>query len=141
MREGRAVGEGDELGEGVGALGAAEEGGVAGLVVGGVRWWSVEGVVGSGGEGGEGKAAEWWEGGGHCCVVWCGGCCGWEVFFAGWFVGGCVVGRGGRRSGLEIFLLGVQVPPPVVGPSERIVSGWCGVVIGFSRGAMCRVVS
>lgn len=31
MREGAAVGEGDELGEGVGALGAAEEGGMAAL--------------------------------------------------------------------------------------------------------------
>ena len=34
MGEGAAVGEGEELGEGVGTVGAAEEGGVAGLLAG-----------------------------------------------------------------------------------------------------------
>lgn len=46
MGVGAAVGEGDELGEGVGALGAAEEGGVAVL------------MVEVGGEGGGERAAE-----------------------------------------------------------------------------------
>ncbi len=60
MREGRAVGEGDELREGVGPFGAAEEGGVPGLVlVLGGRGRVVEGSAGV-----QGGAAEW-EVGGH----------------------------------------------------------------------------
>ncbi len=72
MREGRAVGEGDELREGVGPFGAAEEGGVPGLVlVLGGRGRVVEGSAGV-----QGGAAEW-EVGGHC-FVWgvCGAVCG-----------------------------------------------------------------
>ena len=67
MRVGAAVRQGDELGEGVGALGAAEERGVAGLVV-------VVDIVGGKG-GGEGAAEAEGEGGGHGCREggwWCG---------------------------------------------------------------------
>lgn len=69
MGEGAAVAEGDELGEGVGALGPADEGGVADLLVGGGVAARAEGAGGGEGEHGGGAVVALERKGERLCVT------------------------------------------------------------------------